>query len=144
MFKSAYEQINGIVYLPRMLEKIRMHAQGKLPEDYIPYLGVGFDGRCVEFLGVNYESIREIVIAGASDHEVFSWCQKNGQARTDTEKLIWNEIMVKRGWRDTGAASNDFLAYKQKYGFGDRGDIQTYFDFFDADEGRPPTSAQAH
>jgi hypothetical protein len=37
--RSPYDQLHGFVYVPRMLDKIRLHAAGKLSEDYIPNLG---------------------------------------------------------------------------------------------------------
>ncbi len=134
--KSPYEKLDGIVYFPRMLEKIRMHANGELPAEYIPYLGIGFDGRCLKFLKVDYEALKEKVLCGLSDIEIVEWCKKQGFLRTDEEKLIWNEFMTKRGWRDSGPEVNAFREYKEKYGYGNRDDIETYFDFFDIDEGR--------
>jgi hypothetical protein len=136
MFKSAYETLDGIVYFPRMLEKIRMEARGEIPEEYKPYLGTGFDGRCVQFLGVDYAKLKERVLAGKSDDEVMEWCKENGTPRTDDEKLVWNEFMKKRGWRDSSPHGDSFQQYKARYGYGDRDDIETYFDFFEVDEGR--------
>ena len=136
MFKSPYEKLDGIVYLPRMLDKIRLHAKGQLPEEYIPYLGVGFDGRCVRFLGVDYQQVKEQVLNGSSDDEVVEWCKQHGTERTDYDKFVWNEFMTKRGWRDTQPSENDFQEYKEKFGYGNREDIRTYFDFFEVDEGR--------
>lgn len=136
MLKSAYEKIDGLVYLPRMLEKIRLHARGELPEDYIPYLGSGFDKRCVDFLGLDYESLKEKVLDGSNDSEIVAWCKQIGTSRTEVEKEVWNEFMMKRGWRDLEPSCDDFQNYKIKYGYGSREDIKTYFDFFEVDEGR--------
>jgi len=144
MFKSAYEKLDGIVYFPRMLEKIRMHSRGEIPEEYIPYLGAGFDRRCVHFLGVEYEKVKEIVLEGKSDQDVMDWCKENGILRSEEEKLVWNEFMIKRGWRDTSPSSDSFQQYKNKYGFGDRDDIETYFDFFEVDEGRATQGRTSH
>ena len=136
MFKSPYEEFDGIVYFPRMLEKIRMHAKGELPNEYIPYLGNGFDRRCVDFLGVSYQELKEKVLGGRSDREVMDWCRESGRERSEDEILVWNEFMIKRGWRDTSPSTGDFQQYKSKYGLGHREDIETYFDFFEVDEGR--------
>ena len=136
MFKSPYETLDGIVYFPRMLEKIRMHARAELPDEYIPYLGSGFDGRCIDFLGVSYEAVKEQVLAGKSDQEVMQWCKEHGTNRSETEIFVWNEFMIKRGWRDSPPQRDSFETYKEKYGFGGRPDIKTYFDFFEIDEGR--------
>ena len=136
MIKSPYEKLDGLVYLPRMLQKIRLQASGELPEDYFPYLGTGFDGRCVDFLQVDYDALKAFVLEGASEAEILEWLRQHGATRTEDEKLIWNEFMIKRGWRDSPPQVDAFQNYKEKYGYGDRKDILTYFEFFEVDEGR--------
>ena len=43
--RSPYLKVGRLVYFGRMLDKIRLHAAGKLPEaDYGANLGKGFDG----------------------------------------------------------------------------------------------------
>ena len=37
--KSPKEMIGGMMYFPRMLDKIRLHAREELGEDYLPNLG---------------------------------------------------------------------------------------------------------
>jgi hypothetical protein len=32
--RSPYDTVGGIVFLPRMLHKIRLHAEGVLPKTY--------------------------------------------------------------------------------------------------------------
>ena len=136
MFISPYEMACGIVWFPRMLGKIRMRSQGELPEEYHPYMGNGFDGRCARFLGVSYADIVELTLAGKSDEEVISICFDLGHQPTEEEKLVWNDFMIKRGWRDSDGGAASFQAYKERYSHGDRADILTYFDFFEIDEGR--------
>jgi hypothetical protein len=48
--------------------------------------------------------------------------------------MIWNLFMAKRGWRDKATVSLN--RWKTELGFRDRNDIQTFFDLYDADEGR--------
>lgn len=117
-----------------MLDKIRLHSEGKLPEDYIPNLGGGFDERAINFLRVNYEAVITQTKLGGSDEEVLAWCFQNGHQPSTEEIEIWNEFMRKRGWNDTG--SERLKLRKDEGGFGDRDDIQTFFDFIDLDEGR--------
>jgi hypothetical protein len=57
-----------------------------------------------------------------------------GKCPTQEEIMIWNSFMAKRGWRDKAALSLD--RWKNELGFRDRADIQTFFDLYDADEGR--------
>ena len=139
MFISPYEKVGGLVWFPRMLRKIRLHAARELPADYIPYLGQGFDRRCLNFLRIDYHALVERVTAGGMDSEILEWCfTTSGHRPTDFEILVWNEYMIKRGWRDTDAPGGQLQAYKEKYGLGHRADIITFFDFYEVDEGRKP------
>ena len=130
--RSSYEKVGGIAYFGRMLDKIRLHAQGKLPKDYHENLGVGFDGRCVRFLHVDYPRLVERVLQGGADEEVLAWCFANGRQPVEEEIQVWNEFMAKRGWRDE--SSEGLEKMKQERGFAHRTDIQTFFDFHRADE----------
>lgn len=132
--RSAHDLSGGIVYFARMIDKIRLKAAGNLPPDYHKNLGSGFDGRCVRFLGVEYGALCERVSKGGTDTDLLKWCLEHGRRPSDEEILIWNAFMVKRGWRDE--ASESLEDYKAASGLKDRKDLQTFFDFFDADEGR--------
>jgi prepilin-type processing-associated H-X9-DG protein len=77
--KGCYEKTRGLFYFARMCSKLRLHADGKLPEDYFGMLGQGFDGRTCRYLSVRYEDVRAQVLAGRSDEEVLDWCLANGR-----------------------------------------------------------------
>src|SRR5471030_3266745 len=98
--RSPAEKIGGLFYFGRMLDKIRGHAQGKLPEEYQSNLGKGFDRECVEFLKIDYGTLAERVNEGGSDEEILAWCLERGRKPTEREIYIWNEFMRKRGWND--------------------------------------------
>ncbi|HEY0967122.1 MAG TPA: DUF5069 domain-containing protein [Opitutaceae bacterium] len=138
LFVSPYTKLGGLVWVPRMLRKIRLHEQGRLPADYLPYLGLGFDRRCVRFLHVEYDALVARVRTGGTDEEILAWCFATGRQPSDVEILVWNEYMIKRGWRDTDAPVDALQQYKEAYGLGHRADILTYFDFYEVDEGRKP------
>ena len=134
--RSCHENVGGIHYVGRMFDKIRLHAAGKLPEDYQPNLGKGFDARALSFLDVDYESLVERVKHGGSDEEVLEWCFQRGRHPTDEQIEVWNEFMRKRGWNDEGTAT--LLKRLAEIHCEDRTDVQTFFDFIDLDEGRDP------
>src|SRR3989442_14942360 len=77
--RSPYEEVGGIVHFARMLDKIRLHAEGKLPADYQPNLGKGFDARCSSFLGVQYEDVVARVKLGGADEDILTWCFEQGR-----------------------------------------------------------------
>jgi Domain of unknown function (DUF5069) len=128
--RSSYEKVGGIVFFGRMLDKIRLHAQGKLPADY--NLGCGFDGRCVRLLNVDYDALIKRTQQGGTDEEILEWCFHTGRRPGEEEIFIWNTFLTKRGWRDE--VSEELQMEKVKRGFGNRDDIQTFFDFHKADE----------
>ena len=136
---SPYVKVDGIVYFARMLSKIRLHAAGKLADDYTPHLGGGFDGRCLQFLHLNYEELKQRALADGSDAEVLQWAYEHGRGCRPCEDEIygWNSFMVKTGWRDMASErlaqrlkENNLVDYKTK--------IETFFDFIEADEKRVP------
>ena len=132
--RGPYEEIHGLVYFGRMLDKIRLHAEGKLPEAYIVNLGIKFDERCLHFLGVDYDSLKKVVTVGATDEEAWEWCIKNGKSHTDEEIMIWNHYMTKCGWRDN--MTETLQSRLKGIGKEDCDDIQTLFEYLDLDEGR--------
>src|ERR1044072_3694201 len=133
--RSPSEKLGGLFYFGRMLDKSRVHARGELPEDYQPNLGKGFDAKCCAFLNVDYGQLSERVKQGASDDEMLEWAFANGRRPTDAEITMWNEFMRKFGWRDHAAEILE--RRKCEAGMQDRAEIETMFQFIDADEGRP-------
>lgn len=133
---SDYRETKGLIYFARMLDKIRLHAEGRLPPDY--FVGVEdptfFDARCTRFLGVDYEELAIRTLQGGSDEEILEWCFAEGRRPSEEEIAIWNAFLSKRGWRDE--ASADLQAAKERAGWGKRDDIQTWMDLHDAEEGR--------
>ncbi len=121
-----------------MIDKIRLHAAGKLPDDYVKNLGTGFDGRCVSFLKVEYPALVERVAKGGSDEELLDWCLETGRQPSEEEIEVWNGFMSKRGWNDEAAEILE--RRKRENGIQDRADIATMFDYIDIDEGRDPQS----
>lgn len=135
--RSAYDQISGLVYFPRMLDKIRLHAAGKLGADYHPNLGQGFDGRCCRFLHVEYPALRDRVLQGGTDEEILEWCFRQGRRPTEEEIFIWSSFLRKRGWRDEAdGATKELEDYKAGSGLSHRKDLVTFFDYYEVDEGR--------
>ena len=125
-----------MMYFPRMLDKIRLHARGELGEEYHANLGKtrAADGACSNFLRVKYADLRNRVLTGGTDEEILEWCYENGRQLNRGDLVVWNGFVSKLGW-------NDFVTpvleeQKQKYGFAHRTDIVTVPDFMDLDEGR--------
>jgi gluconokinase len=134
--RSPYDQIGGLYHFGRMLDKIRLHAAGKLPTDYSPNLGGGFDGRVCNFLGVNYADLITRVQQGGTDADILAWCHQHGRHPSADEVDIFNSFLKKRGWNDD---VSDRLAQRvHELGPQWAGQIHTFFDCIEVDEGRQP------
>ena len=132
--RSPSEKVGDLFYFGRMLDKIRSHAKGELHPDYHANLGKGFDEKCVSFLRINYDQLVERVKQGGSDEEILQWCFSVGRKPSEDDICVWNEFMRKRGWNDE--VFGILERRKREAGMSDRSDIQTAFQFIDADEGR--------
>ena len=143
--RSPYALVGRLVYFGRMLDKIRLHARGMLPEEYRENLGDEtpgrFDAQCCTFLGVSYAAVKERVLRGESDAEVLAWAGAVGTPRADDECAVWNAFMMKRGWRDESRTTVE-RRVREAGGFPGKV-IETMFDFIDFDEGRDPVAAKS-
>src|SRR4029453_16475825 len=135
---SDYVDTKGLIYFARMLDKIRLHSQGRLGPVY--FVGVEdptlFDSRCTRFLGVKYDDLVERTLQGGSNEEILEWCFARGRKPSEEEISIWNAFLSKRGWRDE--ASAELATAKKRSGLDDRNDVQTWIDLHDVEEGRAP------
>lgn len=133
--RSPHAMVGGLRYFGRMIDKIRAHARGELSADYTPNLGIGFDGSCCKFLALEYQAVvARVKAAAATDEELLEWCFQHGRRPTENDIEVWSEWMRKRGWEDE--ITDTLIRRKKQSGFEDRDDLQTMFQYIDADEGR--------
>ena len=136
--RSPSEQIKGIIWFGRMLDKIRIAAAGRLPEGWHAARGISmkgsFDGRTCKFLHIDYAALETETLKGdKSDEQLLEWAFAHGRRPSEDEIEVWNGFMSKRGWRDTGTQRlNERLA---EIGL-PPGTVLTMFEFIDLDEGR--------
>jgi len=139
--RSPRDPVGGIFVFGRILDKIRLNAQGELPAGYHAGLIAGkrtFDDRVCKLLGVDYDALAARVLEGGTDEEILEWCFQTGR-KPDAEHIeIFNGFMSKRGWRD--AASGGLVQQRQEAGLGHREDLVTFFDLMDVEEGRLPNA----
>ncbi len=127
-----------MMYFPRMLDKIRLHARGELRADCHANLGMvaSADWLCCRFLRVEYQALKQRVLEGGTDTEILEWCFATGRRLDESDVPIWNEFIRKRGWNDS--ATGRLTAWKEESGLKDRGDLMTIPDYTDVLEGRKP------
>jgi Domain of unknown function (DUF5069) len=132
--RSARETMCGWVYLPRFIDKIRLHLAGKLHNDYQENFTKGFDGAWLKAAGVQAETFIQTVKNSIADGQVADWVAKNVK-KTDAEKKAFNDFVLNRG-RDEDASKARLKMRKEESGLAHRDDLQTFVDYIDADEKR--------
>src|SRR4029453_16991423 len=84
--RSPSDQVNGLVYFGRMLDKIRLQHAGKLPEDWEAARGTkmktSFDARCCRFLHIEYAALEAETLKGGGDEELLAWAHTHGRRPT--------------------------------------------------------------
>jgi hypothetical protein len=133
--RSPRETMDGWSYLPRYLDKIRLHLAGKLHADYQENLGKGFDGMWLKYAGVTHEQMIEVVKNSLTDGEVCDWVRQNVK-KSAAEKAAHLKDLLSRPLPGDESAAARLQMRKEQCGAGNRDDIQTFVDVIDADEKR--------
>lgn len=137
---SDHVKTRGLVYFARMVDKIRLHAAGLLPADYVGHLGhadtTSFDSRCCRYLELDYEAVKTRALQGGEAEQIYDDLMRGRKPLNEEQIFVWNLFILKRGWRDSGAPG--VAAEKAAAGIADRADVQTYADMHDVEEGREP------
>ena len=132
--RSPRETLAGWVYLPRFVDKIRLHLAGKLHSDYQENFTKGFDGAWLKAAGVTAEQMIEVVKNSVTDGQVADWVAKNVK-KTEAEKAAFRDFILKRG-TEGGEIGERLKTRKKESGMENRDDIQCFVDYIDADEKR--------
>ena len=137
--QSPRKTLGGYIILPRLINKVRLHAEGRLPQEYATYLlkpGLTLDGRFLAFTGLDGEALREAIPADRSDEEVLAWIERHARPHTKAEKRKWAEEID--AYRSEGEAARQRKAIYA--GLAPRIDVAavSILDLIDMDEGRRP------
>ena len=124
----------GWMYLPRFVDKIRLHLAGKLHADYQENFTKGYDGAWLKAAGLTVEQFIDVVKHTITDGEVTDWVARNVK-RSDAEKAAFREIVLNYGKGDEKLQAR-LQWRKEQSGLAHRDDIQNFVDYIDADEKR--------
>lgn len=128
--RSPYEQLGGITFLPRTIDKMRAHIAGTVGE----YRATsGFSTQLFDLFGVTPEEFEEIVKANETDEQILKVLMERrplGPREIDE----FNQRAMNWPHDETGKARHRKLL--EEAGFGHRTDIETMFDRLDLDDGR--------
>ena len=131
---SPRDEVAGLVYFARLCSKIRLYKRGELHPDFHPNMGKAMDLWTCQLLRVDYGALKKVIDGGATDQEAINWCLSEGYQPNEHEMAWWNSYMRNRGFRDD--LTEKLLFRKEEAGWQDRDDIQSFFDYLDADDGR--------
>ncbi len=132
--RSPRETMCGWIWLPRFIDKIRLHLAGKLHSDYTENFTKGFDGSWLKAAGVTAEQMIEVVKGSVTDGQVADWVRVNIK-KSDAEKAALRDYILNRG-TEGGEITERLKMRKQQSGLSHRDDIKTMVDYIDADEKR--------
>jgi hypothetical protein len=133
--RSPRETMCGWMHLPRFVDKIRLHLDGKLHSDYQPNFCKGFDGLWLETAGVDAKEFIEVVRNSVTDGQVCDWVRQHVQ-KPESVKEAHRQRMVNSPKKDDPEMQARLKTRKEQAGIAHREDIQTFVDFIDADEKR--------
>ena len=133
--RSPRETMDGWMYLPRYIDKIRLQFTGRLHADYQENLGKGFDGMWLKYAGVTHEQMIEVVKNSITDGEVCDWVRRNVK-KSSAEKAAHRTDMLGRPKAGDAEAAARLKMRKEQSGIVHRDDIKTFIDYIDADEKR--------
>ncbi|HEX5790859.1 MAG TPA: DUF5069 domain-containing protein [Luteolibacter sp.] len=133
--RSPRETMCGWMYLPRYIDKIRLHLAGRLDEGYRNNFGKGFDAMWLQAAGLTHEAFIEVVRNTLTDGEVADWVRLH-VIRDEDAKRQHAAAMLAMPAADDEARLARFATLKQAAGLAHRDDIRSFVDLIDADERR--------
>jgi len=133
--RSPRETMDGWHYLPRYVDKIRLHLVGKLHADYQENLGKAFDGFWLKAAGVTHEQFVAVVKNFITDGQVCDWVRQNVKRTAAEKDAHWQDVLSRPLANDASAVAR-LQMRKEQAGLGHRDDIKCFVDMLDADEKR--------
>ena len=133
--RSPRETMDGWHYLPRYIDKIRLHLAGKLHSDYTENFGKGFDAMWLRSAGVAHEQMIDVVKNSICDGQVCDWVRANVKKSAAEKEAHWQDVLSRPKAGDAAAHAR-FNMRLQQSGLSHRADLKTFVDYIDADEKR--------
>jgi Domain of unknown function (DUF5069) len=76
--RSSYEELDGLMFMPRTIDKLRALLPGGNPGEYIINGKIlGMSGYLMQRLGITEEALSAVVAAASDDTEVAAWLRTN-------------------------------------------------------------------
>ena len=91
------EQLDGLAFMPRTIDKIRATLPGGNPG---AYKVAGFSARLLERMGVDEEDLRGVVREASSDQDVANWLRAHTDMAKYPEHNAYFESLVHEKLKD--------------------------------------------
>lgn len=128
--RSPRVRLGGYVHLPRLLDKARAYAAGKLGEYN---WNCPLDQRFAAFNGVNLDAFLAAVKTGKNDADMLAWVMENSNPKRDLwEITAWSEWLSTLGPGDI--SRHTVFAEQLAKQNPKRDDMRTFFDRLDMDD----------
>ncbi|HTU71764.1 MAG TPA: DUF5069 domain-containing protein [Candidatus Baltobacteraceae bacterium] len=130
--RSCYEELDGLIFMPRTIDKLRGLLPGGNPGDYfingqIP----GMSGYLLERLGITEEALFEVVARARDEGEIAAWLRE----RTDAAQYPVINEEIRRS-RPRHAKDPAYFAELYAPTLALHPDLERILDIIDADDRR--------
>jgi len=122
----------GLLHLPRFIAKAKRHVKDELGKSYQRNYKKGFDRFLCLHLGIDPDTVEEIVRESSSDEEIDNRLAEIFPSDLRVEK--WNRELVQKGMSEMGREA--LTSAKRKMGIEDRTDLISFADMIEFDEER--------
>lgn len=122
----------GLLHLPRFIAKAKRHVKDELGKSYQRNYKKGFDRFLCLHLGIDPDTVEEIVRESSSDEEIDNRLAEIFPSDLRVEK--WNRELVQKGMSEMGSEALE--SAKRKMGIEDRTDLISFADMIEFDEER--------
>lgn len=128
--RSPTERLGGVVHLPRMLDKARAKARGRLGEYIYP---CPMDRKVLDFLKLDADDV-EHAAARLDDGEMAAWVEAHAAPRTPEERAAFSAAFLAAGPENPEARAH-FEAAVAALGAAGEG-LSSWAALLDREEGR--------
>jgi Domain of unknown function (DUF5069) len=109
--RTPRAELDGIIFLPRSIDKARAHLPGGKRNEYnIP----GITGQMLERFGISHDDFVAAVGAAASDADVVAFVRRHANQATIDEWNAWVNTREPRGNRDLPEVHEAYPWLKQR------------------------------
>ncbi|MDQ3701694.1 MAG: DUF5069 domain-containing protein [Chloroflexota bacterium] len=129
--RSPYDEVGGITFLPRTIDKMRAHITGSAGAYNAK---TGYSTSLFDLFGVSADEFEQIVRDNPTDEGVLQALMAR-KSISQEEIEAWNQRSINRTPTDEAGWARHWKMLEDA-GFGDRKDARTMYDRLDLDDGR--------